>query len=234
MRKELGAIIVGIGIEVIFFVLSIQVKEMPQLAAISGYIIGGLFILYGVICLFTPVSRIWEVVMSVRFRLPFFLSRQVDSQTENINSPSWFQQVLTSDKEDLGKRVHIFRECWFFDNIRATEPFMEVIIHIVNAAVFPIIIEGVVGSFQIQGTKCNWDAMMSSSRIPHGEAGNIRISQRLLKETVDMMVKLHNERGGFMVDLNTCRLVIQAEEPNVKNEPVRVSLGIREQVMITN
>lgn len=234
MRKEHGTIIIGIGITVIFFVLSKQVEEMPQFVAIIVYIIGGLLILYGVICLFAAVGRMWEVIMSVRFRLPFFLIRQGDSQTENINSPSWFQQLLTSDRKELGKRIHIFRERWFFDNIRATEPFMEVIIHVVNASVFPIMIEGVVGSFQIQGTKCNWDATMSGSRIPHGEAGNIRISQRLLKETVDMMVKLHNERGGFMVDLNTCHLVIQAEEPDVRNELVRVSLGIREQVMITS
>jgi hypothetical protein len=233
VRKELGIIIVGIGIEVIFFILNIQIEEMPQAAAISGYIIGGLLILYGVICLFTPLSRVWEVIMSVRFRLPFFLSRKGDSQTEIISSPRWLQQVLTNDKEELVNRVHIFRERWFFDNIRATEPFMEVIIHIVNAAVFPIMIKGVEGSFQIQGTKCNWDATMSGSRIPHGEASNVRISQRLLKETVDMMVKLHNERDGFMVDLNTCFLVIQAEEPDVANNPVKVPLVIREQVKIT-
>jgi hypothetical protein len=233
VRKELGIIIVGIGIEVIFFILNIQIEEMPRATAISGYIIGGLLILYGVICLFTPLSRVWEVIMSVRFRLPFFISKQGDDQKENTIYHSWLQQVLISDKEELRNRVHVFREHWLFNDIQATEPFMEVIIHIVNAAIFPIVIEDIEGSFQIQGTKCNWDATMSSSRIPHGEAGNIRISQRLLKETVDMMIKLHNERDGFMVELNACNLIIRAEEPDVENKSERVPLRIREQVKIT-
>lgn len=149
-----------------------------------------------------------------------------------IDEKSWLYQFLEADKNDLGKRIHQFRESWHFDSIYATEPFMEVIIRIVNAAIPPIVIKGIEGSFTIQGTKCNWDATVSQSRIPHGEASNIRISQRLLKETVDMMMKLNNERGGFMIDLNSCHLLIQADEPNVENKSVKIPLHIREQVVI--
>lgn len=134
----------------------------------------------------------------------------------------------------LSGRIYQYRERWFFDNLNATEPYMEVIIRIINAAVFPIVIKGVVGSFQIQGTKCNWDTIkLGGTRIPHGEAVNIRISQRLLRETVEMMVQLNNERDGFMVDLGTCSFVVQAEEPGVENEPTKVPINIRETVRIT-
>ena len=234
MKKEnVRFIFVGIGINLIFLILNVTLKDIPTVIAIIVYIVGSLLILYGLIYQFTTIMKIWEVIMDIRFRLPFFLIKRGESHKDNIEAPSWIQEVLHSDKNELGNRIHIFRERWFFDNIRATEPFMEVIIRIVNAAVFPIIVESVEGSFQIQGTKCNWDATMSGSRIPHGDAGNVRIYQRLLKETVDMMIKLQNERNRFMVGLDTCRLMIRAEEPGVENKPIKISIGIREQVSIT-
>ena len=167
-------------------------------------------------------------------KLPSKLSGASTERGKEIDEKSWLYQALEVDKSGLGKRIYQFMERWYFDSIYATEPSMTVSIKIINAAVFPILIKGIEGSFTIQGTKCNWDATISpQSRIPHGESSNILIRQRLLKETVEMMVKLHNERDGFMVNLNSCRLIIQAEEPNVENESAKITLQISEQVQIT-
>jgi hypothetical protein len=230
MRKEIGPILTGCGIEVIFLILSTQIKEMPIGIAIAGYVVGGLLILYGVVCMIFPQSNIREIAMSIRIRSPLF--RKGNNAKVNYVA-SWLEQILEDDKKTLGKRIHHFTEHWYFGNIHATEPSVEVSIKIINAAVFPIVIKGIEGSFAIQGTKCNWDATVSQSRIPHGESSSILISQRLLKETVDMMVKLHNQRDGFLIDLNSCRLVIQTDEPNVENKPVEIPLHIREQLRIT-
>jgi hypothetical protein len=172
-------------------------------------------------------------ILAVAYYLPKLQQKLSGTSMERkIDKKSWLYQFLEADKNELGKRIHQFVERWYFNNIYATEPSMVVSIKIVNAAVFPIVIKGIEGSFAIQGTKCNWDATVSQSRIPHGESGSILITQRLLKGTVDTMVKLQNDRDGFVVDLNSCRLVIQADEPNVENKPVEIPLHIREQVKL--
>jgi hypothetical protein len=198
---------------------------------VISMIVGTPILVRSIIAAVVLVATVFAVALYLPKLSPKLSGASTEKKRE-INEKSWLYQFLEADKNELEKRIHQFRERWLFNNIYATEPFMEVIIQIVNAAVFPITIKGVEGSFAIQGTKCNWDATVSQSRIPHGESSNICISQRLLKETVDIMVKLHNERHGFTIDLNSCRLVIQADEPNMENKLVKIPLHIREQVVI--
>jgi len=216
-RAIIHVVIVEIAINAIWDYLS-RMFTVPLIREI-GFLVLIIAVLFAVALYLPKLSPKW--------------SGASIGKKKGINEKSWLYQSLEADKNELGKRIHQFREHWYFGNIHATEPSMEASIKIVNAAVFPIVIKGIEGSFAIQGTKCNWDATVSQSRIPHGESSSIIISQRLLKETVDMMVKLHNERSGFLVDLNSCRLVIQTDEPNVENKPVEILLRIREQLMIT-
>jgi hypothetical protein len=58
MSKETYSILIGIGIEIIFLILGITIKDIPTWAVLIAYIIGGLFILYGLIGLFYPSCRI--------------------------------------------------------------------------------------------------------------------------------------------------------------------------------
>lgn len=50
-KRDIGAIISGIGIEILFGVLQTQVKTMPIYAAIIGYIAGGALVSYGIWCI---------------------------------------------------------------------------------------------------------------------------------------------------------------------------------------
>ena len=207
-----------------------------------GYSLMGAAVLLLLIPGWSFGKRVFQIFSSVR-RLRIILEpvqRYKDvSARFSLKAPSaesktlWLNQVIIDDKQELSNRLYQHIERWLFDNIHKSEPFMEVIIQIINATVFSVVIRGIEGSFQIQGTKCNWDATISGgTRIQHGEVGNIRISQRLSKETVDMMVTLHNERDGFMINLSGCYLVVQPEEPNVENEVKKIPIKISEQVRL--
>lgn len=54
MRKEIGSIIIGIGLEVIFLILRLKIDTMPLTLAIIGWIFGGLLICYGLFCIRRP------------------------------------------------------------------------------------------------------------------------------------------------------------------------------------
>ena len=53
---------------------------MPTIVAMAGYTIGGLLILYGIVCMFVSLKKIWEVLMSIRLRSPIF--RQLNKKSE--------------------------------------------------------------------------------------------------------------------------------------------------------
>jgi len=55
--KSIGAIILGSGIAIIFFILDRQLVNIPLFIAICIYIIGGLFILFGGWYLFRPKQQ---------------------------------------------------------------------------------------------------------------------------------------------------------------------------------
>ncbi|MFC2033805.1 hypothetical protein ACFLTT_00155 [Chloroflexota bacterium] len=99
MRKEYGAIFTGVGLEIVFLILSMQVKIMPAVYAISGYIVGGLLILYGIVCMFVPLKKIWEVLMSIRWRSPIF--RQLNKKSEETKAK------LSTDEGEISRLLKI-------------------------------------------------------------------------------------------------------------------------------
>lgn len=114
MRRELGAIIIGVGVEFIFLILSVQVKDMPMTVAVTGYTVGALLILYGIVCIFVPVTKIWEGFMSIRLRSPVFLKKKdtVLNREEIISQPTvttllerkyadWMTTALNQDNNNL-------------------------------------------------------------------------------------------------------------------------------------
>jgi len=54
MRKDVAAILIGIGVEITFYVLGEHFEVMPMGGIIAGYIAGGLFILLGLVFLICP------------------------------------------------------------------------------------------------------------------------------------------------------------------------------------
>lgn len=145
-------------------------------------------------------------------------------------NPPWLKQNLEEDKASLSSHLHIKPPIqWFLDGLSETEPSMQAIICIINAACFPIVITGTKGSLSIQGIKCNYDVRMEGERrIPRGESGKTRLTQRVSQETVNKMRTLTRDRGGFGVDFSTCQLLVQPDIPDEKNEPVSISIGITE------
>jgi hypothetical protein len=61
-KGESTKIIFGIGIEIVFLILEIKVKSMPDWLAIIGYIIGGVLIIWGARAFCKPLDKAWESV----------------------------------------------------------------------------------------------------------------------------------------------------------------------------
>ena len=75
IRKEYGSIIAGAGVAIIILILDNQIDEMPIGIAITGYVFGGLLILYGVVFIYTPFINIWNKLVGIRIRSPLFLKK---------------------------------------------------------------------------------------------------------------------------------------------------------------
>jgi len=132
--------------------------------------------------------------------------------------PSWLEGVLHEDKERLASRVYGRVEQWFFTHIDTTEPYIEVIIRIINASIFSLRLTGVEGQFSISQIRCNQFAQMEgASRIPHGESGNIHIRQPISKETAGLMMECRKAKGSVDIDLQSCLLIIEAEEEQLEH-----------------
>ena len=116
MWKEVRVIIVGLGFTIVFFVLDKQIETMPTIATMTGYIVGGLLIIYGVVCIFVPTSKIWEVLMSIRFRTPIFRKlHKKDEETRRIFSyvaPDGSLEVILGFTNDGSRSVN--NPCYSF------------------------------------------------------------------------------------------------------------------------
>ncbi|MBN2187191.1 MAG: hypothetical protein JW732_07065 [Dehalococcoidia bacterium] len=159
---------------------------------------------------------------------------QKQKNTMEIQSSRWLNQIIEDDKSNLAKHIHIKPPIeWFTNLLYETEPSMQAIFGIVNANCFPVVIIGARGSLNIQGLTCNYEIKKEGqTRILHGESAPIRLTQRVTRETVDKMIALTNDSNGFMVDFNSCQLLIQPELPNEVHEPIKIGLGIREQLKL--
>ncbi len=64
-----------------------------------------------------------------------------NTQVGTPSSVSWLQQVLEEDRRNLGSRILINHPepHWLFGGIDQVDPYFEVIVHLVNTALFPVI-----------------------------------------------------------------------------------------------
>lgn len=221
MRKELGAIIAGIGIEVIFLILNVQVKEMPMLIAIVGYIVGGLLILYGVVCMFVPLKKIWEALISIRLRSPVSMKKK-DIAVNPI--PKWLEQIVKHDKEHLQECFKLLGIGWNYS--QSSEPYIMALANMENDAVFPLKVVGIGGSFYINTTKCNLDATIEREYdFPRLNHQVIRIRQAINPDTAKMITELKDKKETFYINLNECPLLTQILEPGHEPQTVKIFIG---------
>ena len=86
-RKDIAALVVGVGIEIVFVVLGTQLETMPLGVAIGGYVVGALLNVGGMASLLGA----WRFVVRIKLRWPVFL-REQEEQVSSIVGP------LPSDK----------------------------------------------------------------------------------------------------------------------------------------
>jgi hypothetical protein len=159
-------------------------------------------------------------------RLRAIKSQIVNSEEVFSSDASWSQQTISDDKSKLGERLYSRDHFFLFDGLKQTDSFMEMTVSIINAAIFPILIDGVKGRFSIAGQECAQVAeMKSKTRIPHGEHGNIRIRQHLSQEMVNRIVGMHVRREPLKIDLKSCELVVIPEVNGKPTIPLQVSLA---------
>lgn len=148
---------------------------------------------------------------------------------------SWLEQILQEDRDKLSSRIFWRKYRWECRGLIKTEPFLEVIIEVINAAVFPILITGVEGSLTIGDTLCNTSAsMQGGSRFPHGHVANLRIRQNLSLETAKVILDIQKNERQLDVYLGSCHFIVQAEEPDQETEPIRVAIGDKQLVSVTD
>lgn len=153
------------------------------------------------------------VIWQTRKAMPRVEPREANPEAEAITNSSWLEQVLTGDRISPAGRIYRQGSMWSFKGFNSTDSFIEVIVPLINAAIFPILIEGISGSFVIKGDPCAQDAQMEGrTRIPHGQYGNIRIKQYLTPPMVKSIRSTRPEKA-LEISLKSCKLNIHPEIP---------------------
>jgi hypothetical protein len=202
MWRQIGAIIVGVGFEVVFLILNTQVKEMPIEIAVAGYVIGGLLILYGAVCMFVPLKNIWEALMSIRIRSPVFLKKDYEA----INHvPSWLEQELASDLERILKGMLGRTIRWDFSKIYDRDAKFEIHIELTNTTIFAFHLKGfkdISGYMAIAREKCSRKPDISPHyNIKRDKPVVVRITQAIDKETAKLIETYGNTNREIEFDL---------------------------------
>jgi hypothetical protein len=148
-----------------------------------------------------------------------FIRRQPSIEQEK--QQTWLDVVLKSDLD----KTKIFRRDWSltFDGFAMTDPYFDLVIEFINSNVYPITVIGIEGRFLIEGQEPVYPVELSTQRIPHGEAGNIRFRQRISN---DMKKLIINQAKSQLVtiSLTNCQIRVKREiEGNESDVIVRLS-----------
>jgi hypothetical protein len=168
-------------------------------------------------------------IFAVAWYLPRLSPRIGDTKTVTktmtarafITVPSLQDKALESD---IAKLKVFGREYnWIWDGLNKVDPFMELVVTIINSNVFPILIKGVQGRFIINDQECAYLTEMEGVlRILHGESSNIRLKQRLSKDMANMII---NTKSKINISLKSCKINIQPELEKGTVESSSFALG---------
>lgn len=150
-------------------------------------------------------------------------------------SVSLLEQYTKDDKDNLGKRFFVRDYVWSFDNLRQTDSFMRMTVTIINAATFPILIEGVKANnrFLIEGQECSYPAEMEGrSRIPRGESVNISIKQHVSQEMMNLIFQMNMRKQTIKISLKSCNLVVRPDISGHQSDSVDISFTFDQEVPI--
>jgi len=137
--------------------------------------------------------------------------------------PSWFEEVIESDKASLGSRIYWREYSWHWDGLKRADSYIELTLTVINATCFPILVAGVSGRFQIMGQECSVPIEKEGkTRISHGSSAGIRIRQWLSPDMMNLIV-LNSEK--IEISLKGCQLTIETEVPDEQSEQTRISIG---------
>ena len=143
--------------------------------------------------------------------------------TKREASPTWLGQVL---KDDLEK-VKVIRHDWYlyFDGLKNTDPYFDLIINMVNANVYAVTITEVEGRFLIEGQECAYPTeLCGTSRILHGETTGIRFRQRISQEMKKFIISRAQPPGNLAIQVHTCKIMVKCEVEGHESA-VLISLG---------
>lgn len=138
-----------------------------------------------------------------------------------IAVPSQQDKALESDivKPKVFSRDFV----WIWEGLDKVDPYMELVVTIINSNVFPILIKAVEGRFVIDNQECAYTSEMEGTlRIPHGEFRNIRIKQRLSREMANTIIAAE---GKLKISLKRCKIITQLELEKGSVESTSFVLG---------
>lgn len=147
----------------------------------------------------------------------------------------WLENVvLRGDIDSLqsrvGRRVYSLHKDASFEGIAKSEPYIELSKHVLNTAVFPLLVEGVGGILEIEGEPCVLPIELVKEGEPtlmkHAECEWISIRQKFTtKEKADEIIKKGRENKRIRVNFNNCYLTVRPQIPGKHLESINVSLG---------
>lgn len=145
----------------------------------------------------------------------------------------WVGKVLSEDRSGLGSRIIVDHPEPEFEwaGLDGPDAYMEVILCIINSAIFPILIKGVEGALFINKRRCHLGATQDGGhRIMHGTSAQIRIRQRLTQEVAEI-IRASRTKGESISVILGCQLVVEAEEPDYPSKPLKVGFGAKEHLV---
>ncbi len=188
-----------------------EVTTIPRLIILGGTIVTTAFA-----HIFNAIRSLplaYEILLGIGILLLWFagvlaivrwLRRRKQPKIDTLN---WCTEILNSDRKELAKRLYKKDLQWLTNELNESDSAIGLILPLINASIFPVLIVGVKGRFKIDGKKCGQVAEMEGkSRIPHGESGNLRITQQLSPIKASIL-----REGRTKISLDLLQLTVQPE-----------------------
>jgi uncharacterized protein YneF (UPF0154 family) len=167
------------------------------------------------------LAKIVIIVISIALTsLGFWILIKIFLATSKDN-PSWLRQSLKDDLKNSAKRLHSRSYYLDFKGFDKPDSYFELTLHAINAAVYPIYIDGIDGAFLVNAQKCVHATEISKTRIPHGEVAGIVFRQYITSEMKNFIIEYAKSQGTINVGIDNCRIIIKREVEGYE-APVKV------------
>jgi hypothetical protein len=194
-------------------------------AALVIFVTGNVWALY----VTTPKTQnLWSQITQ-GWQWPFRSPRKSSTKYKtNESAPAdWLVEIANSDRQNLPnliKVIFVHPDEFLWQGVVKSEPFIDVIVEVVNLSIFDVDFSAIEGSLTINDTRCNVGAQSGGRRVLRGEpdVGRIRIHQPITPQTAQVIREAACSGEAVKVRLSSCSWTVTPEDPEGIAQPFRI------------